>query len=1272
MKKNVFLSILILFFGLAMFSTTSCSKYDEQIDELEQRLAELEADFDAIQQSVDAGATITGVESITNGIKITLSNGNSYEITNGTNGANGADGAAGAAGTKYEIDPTDGTWIKDGVDTNLPSQGAAGANGADADMVYYYPGAEGFWVKVTVDAETKEQTEETTTMEWLPEGTITAVLNADGTVTLYNVEGAGEEGVVIGGAKYLTSIAYVPSDYNGEYGDIAYFPVIGKYISVDSLEKVYPDVYFPIGEGNEGGGEIIVPVDLLQKRPVENESIIWELLFGGMNNGPGYFETLVDGYAMLQYKTNTSNISLDKFDLSGVVTKSVRVRSEMDQAGDTLNCAEIVSLMDGILTVRASAADFLLRPLDNMRDAMHPNQGYMPYLGHYEGMGYMFDDPHAIGYELPHGELDNFSTIVNNKEAGATQAEVSSEYTAMARLVVPEQLISVALDVDSLQNPTAWLSNKLIFSDIDLVWSAGNEIFSNHGDMSNEVRAIIFPFSDYYANPDMIDELMKDHDEQIIDFFEFFPVNLQVEYKEKAYNLNDHLEAYAMSYMTNTSFVAPESEYNLADLGFGDLSFEYSSQYFWDSEVNQSKYLIDSDLKDGWVSFDPAITAGIGRTPLVRADLFVKDACGEDVYVNTRYIKIRTLEKFIPLDSLVIDTDYIYNFITGFSKRQNARLSGANPIAVGFFDEYLMHTYPELNDKTELYYDNLAGVITPVPNDPVLTKWQVAHFGHIDFDTVFNLLQLSKKQFVDIYGENMSGRVEVYNEETGEWMTYLPAGVVEEELAGEFATKQIRNYWDQIRFLGSSEDLILTPDPVFYGERVKIDIDGDAINQNNNLVVGIEEAVENGRYRIVIEAKAKVAAEYHLVEIIEEFEITNPNFDAVRNTVKWDSDVVNAQFNVLAPVLTTEAYMRPEACDFLVDLDTYFAEDATYDPAGVIARVNALDPVTGEVLEAITANYAEFDSTYKRYWIDPELLKVVDKKSGVAYENIAVRTVIDPMGDEFQILSSDGTDFASLETYTGMLYIFENATQDFGVEVVREWLSIGNFIIEGVKLVVDYSNEDDKLADLFNVEVKRPLALPESALGEFTDAVKGGSPLDVDKFLVLTDWANDKVVVDGSKTIGLEEFYNVEDISLINFAGINYADITPEFVDANGNNIQDPEEALIYFIPTENHKFIKTNLMYNEAGTLLSPVGDEPTEVTLPINWRIEIRHTPAAGTEGEKYTLYYHTDGGTVTEIYKIWIPVSIGYKWGNVGTDKGIAITVNPKDQNPDLQSK
>ena len=67
----------------------SCSDYDDDINSLNERVDGIEKTLADLKAKIEAGAVITKVENTANGVKVTLSDGQSFELTNGENGADG-------------------------------------------------------------------------------------------------------------------------------------------------------------------------------------------------------------------------------------------------------------------------------------------------------------------------------------------------------------------------------------------------------------------------------------------------------------------------------------------------------------------------------------------------------------------------------------------------------------------------------------------------------------------------------------------------------------------------------------------------------------------------------------------------------------------------------------------------------------------------------------------------------------------------------------------------------------------------------------------------------------------------------------------------------------------------------------------------------------------------------------------------------------------------------------------------------------------------------
>ena len=245
--KNLFLAGAIVL-GLAGVAV-SCTDYDGDINDLTERVKKLESTVSELQTAINNGAVITDVTPITNGVKVTLSNGKSFDVTNGKDGNDGKDGAPGKDGSVVTIG-ANGNWFIDGKDTGFASKGDKGdkgdpgkdgkdgapgkdgkdgndgapgapgkdgVDGKDALQIWYQPCTDksdanyGKWVKYTYDPASKETTSEVTNIDVFPEGTITAVYDEEsGKITFHNVEGAKDGVVEISLLTTVKSLALIP------------------------------------------------------------------------------------------------------------------------------------------------------------------------------------------------------------------------------------------------------------------------------------------------------------------------------------------------------------------------------------------------------------------------------------------------------------------------------------------------------------------------------------------------------------------------------------------------------------------------------------------------------------------------------------------------------------------------------------------------------------------------------------------------------------------------------------------------------------------------------------------------------------------------------------------------------------------------------------------------------------------------------------------------------------------------------------------------------
>lgn len=204
--------VKVMFFGALALSTVTyvgCKDYDDDIDNLQTQIDAVKVSLEELQAKVNSGSVITNVVKGDNGITVMLSDGKSYELTNGTNGTNGKDADV------WTINNEDGFWYKNDVKTKFKAVGVDGTNGTNGsngtngtDGKYYVPNKETGKFDIYQDGKFIEETD----ISWKAafEGGMTAILDGN-ILTLYGVEGQ-EEGVPINIASgiALSSIAFIP------------------------------------------------------------------------------------------------------------------------------------------------------------------------------------------------------------------------------------------------------------------------------------------------------------------------------------------------------------------------------------------------------------------------------------------------------------------------------------------------------------------------------------------------------------------------------------------------------------------------------------------------------------------------------------------------------------------------------------------------------------------------------------------------------------------------------------------------------------------------------------------------------------------------------------------------------------------------------------------------------------------------------------------------------------------------------------------------------
>ena len=239
MKRKYFSALLMGALTIASVSTfTSCKDYDDDISSLQSQIDKLNEMVSQIQGQIDNGAILTGVNPVENGVKLTLSNGKEYTITNGKDGAKGEAGAAGDPGTPgkdadvWKIGD-DGYWYKNDTKTNYKAKGDKGENGTNGK--YYVPNPATGCFDIYQDGKKVESTPIAYTST--KENIITATWEKDA-LTLLGVKDATDGKVIISLTTDLKALVFSPEYY---YEGIEAFEMATYKFKPMTVEEVDPD-----------------------------------------------------------------------------------------------------------------------------------------------------------------------------------------------------------------------------------------------------------------------------------------------------------------------------------------------------------------------------------------------------------------------------------------------------------------------------------------------------------------------------------------------------------------------------------------------------------------------------------------------------------------------------------------------------------------------------------------------------------------------------------------------------------------------------------------------------------------------------------------------------------------------------------------------------------------------------------------------------------------------------------------------------------------------
>lgn len=228
----------VVLFSALMLGTagtfTSCKDYDDDIENLQSQITTMKGTVDDLQKKIESGLVVTKVEKSADGVNITFSNGQTYELKNGAKGDKGDTGAAGADAVVWNIGQ-DGYWYKDGEKTEYKAIGTNGVDGSNGANGYYYkPNATtGCFDVYVIDENGEEKFVKSTTISYVSPVAGVSVVH-DGNKLIVNgaidSKGNAVNALELYLGEKLTSVAFVP-ELLDEYSK---YP-LAKFYHVDAF-----------------------------------------------------------------------------------------------------------------------------------------------------------------------------------------------------------------------------------------------------------------------------------------------------------------------------------------------------------------------------------------------------------------------------------------------------------------------------------------------------------------------------------------------------------------------------------------------------------------------------------------------------------------------------------------------------------------------------------------------------------------------------------------------------------------------------------------------------------------------------------------------------------------------------------------------------------------------------------------------------------------------------------------------------------------------------
>lgn len=289
MKKTVLSVMMLSALTVVATSLTSCKDYDDDINNLQEQITANANKIAEIEKLIKGGSVITNVAQSDNGVTVTLSDGKSFNLTNGKDGKDGAEGQPGTAWTIGD----DGYWYKDGTKTTYYALGTKGESASSYE--YYVPNAQTHKFEIWKDGKKVKDTD--IYFANTSNGTITGTLDTNAKNLILSGLSGYSEDVVISLTGDLTSLVFMPKLYLDGIETVNY-----PYLTGTTLVKKAPT-----GLKNHQGKAVAGDITDYQSNRLPNDpiSVTGE---GSFVYGPTW---------TVQYHMNPANANTEYADVVG-------------------------------------------------------------------------------------------------------------------------------------------------------------------------------------------------------------------------------------------------------------------------------------------------------------------------------------------------------------------------------------------------------------------------------------------------------------------------------------------------------------------------------------------------------------------------------------------------------------------------------------------------------------------------------------------------------------------------------------------------------------------------------------------------------------------------------------------------------------------------------------------------------------------------------------------------------------------------------------------